>query len=115
MKNEKKEKAQLETQIKNILYFVEDNSEQQKMIGILTKTCDQLPDGKLKDGFQKFIYSTKTTYYEKVDYLVRDILNSIWDDNTKAIISRMIDEIQPVAEKAERTIWDKLRDYFKWS
>ena len=85
------------------------------MVDILTKTCDQLPDGSFKDRFQKYVLSKKKSYYDKVDYLVKDILNSKWDENTKAIISRMIDEIQPVAEKAERTIWDKLRDFFSWS
>ena len=50
-----KQKAQWEVALKQILYFVEEPEEQNRMVEILKKYNDQLPDGKLRDGLQKLI------------------------------------------------------------
>lgn len=110
-----KDKAHWEMTLKNILYFVDDVDDQKNMIDILIKYNDQLPDGKLKDKFQKLILNGKKSYFDKVDYLVSDILNGGDDCERKKILSELLDEIKPTVEKAERNFWDKLKDLFKWS
>ena len=108
-------KAQWEVTLKNILYYVEDSTEQDKMLGILKKYNDQLPDGKLKDTWEKIILSTKKSYYDKVDYLISDILSGKLDNEKRRILSAMLNEIKPIVEHAERTFWDKLCALFRWS
>ncbi len=112
-----KEKASVEATLKNILYFVEDKKDQEQMIEILNKYNDKLPDGAFKDKIQNFLLKSKKDYYEKVDFLVNDILNGSKksDKDIKNIISEMLNEIKNTLEKAERTFWDKLCDLFKWS
>lgn len=110
-----KEKANWELTLKNILYYIEDPTEQEKMLGILNKYNDMLPDGKLKDAVQRFFQKGKKTYYEKVDYLIKDILTGKGDKERNKVLSQMLAEMQPVVEQAERTFWDKLIDLFKWS
>lgn len=109
-----KDKANWELTLKNILYFV-DEGEQENMLTILKKYNDQLPDGPIKDWFQKLKLNAKKTYYEKVDYLVEDILNGGNDIERKKLLSQLLDEIKPIIDKAERNFWDKLKDLFKWS
>lgn len=112
-----KEKANLEVTLKNILYYVEDEDDQKKMVEILKKYNEQLPDGRIKDKLQKFILETKKSYYDQVDYLVSDILDCSKksDDEIKKVVSNMLNEIKGILEKAERTFWDRLCDLFKWS
>ena len=110
-----KEKANCELTLKNILYYIEDPAAQDKMIGILNKYNDMLPDGKFKELVQKFFQKGKKTYYEKVDYLIEDILTGKGNNERNKVLSQMLDEIKPVVEKAERTFWDKVKDLFKWS
>jgi hypothetical protein len=110
-----KEKANWELTLKNILYYIEDPAEQNKMIGILNKYNEMLPDGKFKDAVQRFFLKGKKTYYEKVDYLIDDILTGKGDKERNKVLSQMLIEMQPVVEQAERTFWDKLIDLFKWS
>lgn len=111
-----KEKANLELTLKNLLYCVDDANEQNKMISILEEYNDKLPDGKVKDWLQKlFLKMTKKDYYSKVDYLVDDILSGKLDNEKKKIIYEMLNKLQPVVEKAEKSFWDKLCDLFKWS
>lgn len=109
------EKASWELTLKNILYYIEDPAEQEKMLGILKKYNDLLPDEKIKEAIQNFILSKKKNYYDKVDYLIKDILNGKGDKDRKKILSQMLAEMKPVVEQAERTFWDKLTDLFKWS
>lgn len=109
------EKASWELTLKNILYYIEDSAEQEKMLGILKKYNDLLPDEKIKEAIQNFILSKKKNYYDKVDYLIKDILNGKGDKDRKKILSQMLAELKPVVEQAERTFWDKLTDLFKWS
>lgn len=115
MKNQ--EKAKIEATLKNILYFVEDEKDQEKMIEILKKYNHMLPDGRFKDGLQKLIFRLKKNYYDQVDCLVKDILNCPTKDDEKVnkIILDMLKEIKSTLEKAERTFWDRLCDLFKWS
>lgn len=84
------------------------------MISTLKKYNDKIPNGKIKDKVQSFILNHKKDYYEKVDYLISDILNGKKDENRFSIISEMLNELQPILEQAERTFLDKLRDLFKW-
>ncbi len=76
---------------------------------------DMLPDGKFKDAVQRFFLKGKKTYYEKVNYLIEDILTGKGDKERNKVLSQMLTEMQPVVEQAERTFWDKLIDLFKWS
>lgn len=112
MKN--KDKAKWEVTLKNILYFVNEN-DRENMLKILNKYNDQLPDGKFKDLIQKTILNTKKSYYEKVDFLIDDILKGGTDIERKKVLSQLLDEIKPTVEKAEKNFWDKLKDLFKWS
>ena len=110
-----KDKANWELTLKNILYYIDNPADQDKMIEILNKYNDMLPDGKLKDTVQKFLLKGKKTYYEKVDFLIDDILNGKGDNERKKILSQMLEEMKPIVEQAERTFWNKLIDLFKWS
>ncbi len=110
-----KEKANLELTLKNILYCVEEQEEQEKMLGILEEYNNKLPDGKIKDWFQRLFLKAKKDYYSKVDFLVDDILSGKLDNEKKKIIYEMLEKLHPVVVQAERSFWDKLCDLFKWS
>lgn len=110
-----KEKANWEVTLKNILYYIDNEKEQQKVLDILSKYEAKIQDGKIKNLFQKYIFKTKKDYYEKVDYLIEDILDGKWDSNTKKILSDMLSELKPTIEKAEKTFWDRLISIFKGS
>ena len=109
----RKEKAKWEVTLKNILYYIEDEKEQQKVLEILSKYEKQLSDNKIKNFFQKLIFSTKTDYYSKVDYLVDDILDGKWDKETKKILNSMLSELKPTVEKAEKNFWERLLVIFQ--
>ena len=111
-----KQKAKWEVALKEILYFVEDPTEQDRMVEILKKYNDKLPDSKIKDAYQKLILNTKRDYYDKVNYLIDDILNgNKADNNINKVVTELLNEIKPIVEKAEKTFWDKLYDLFTWS
>ena len=112
---DKKEKLRLELQIKQILYYVENKTEQEKMIAILEKYNDKMPDSKLKDFFDKWVKKTKKDYFDKVDFLLKDIFDGKIENSDKKLINEMLKEMQPIVEKAEKTIWDKFLDLFSWS
>lgn len=114
-KMNKKEKKQLELQIKQILYFVEKKEEQDKMINLLTEYNDKLPDGKFKDGFQKWALKFKNDYYDRVDHLVGDIFDGTITNNDKKIIQELLQKIRPVIEEAEKNLWQKFVDLMNWS
>lgn len=99
-----KEKAKWEVTLKNILYYVDDAKEQDRMLDILKKYNDRLPDGKLKDGFQNLILKSKKDYYDKVDHLVDDILSGKLDNEKKKVLSEMLSELQPIVEKSATNI-----------
>lgn len=112
---DKKEKNQLKLTIMNVLYYVDDKAEQDKMIAILEKYNARFPDSKLKDIIDKFIKNTKKDYYAKVDFLLKDIFEGKFENKEKDIIREMLSEIKPIFEQAQRTIWDQFVDLFKWS
>ena len=103
-----KEKANWELTLKNILYFIEDQKEQEKVINILIKYEQKIPDGKIKNYFQKLGLNSKKDYYSKIDYLVDDILEGKLDDETRKILNEMLNELKPTVEKAEKTFWERL-------
>lgn len=103
-----KEKANLEITLKNILYFIDDEKEQEKVIEILKKYEERFPDSRIKNFFQRHILNSKNDYYSKVDYLVKDILECKIDNNVRVILNEMINEIKPTVEKAEKTFWERL-------
>lgn len=112
-----KDKANLELILKNVLYYIEDEQEQAKMIAILERYNDELPDGKLKDKIQKtYCKVAKRSYYEKVDFLINDILNGKIDTKeVKAKVKAMINELKPSVEVAQKTWWEKLMGLGEWS
>ena len=110
-----KEHASWEITLKNILYYIEDEKEQQKVIEILTKYEEKIQDNRFKNCFQKLILNTKKDYYAKVDYLIADILEGKWEPNIKHILADMLLELKPDVEKAEKTFWDRLISIFKGS
>jgi NADPH-dependent glutamate synthase beta subunit-like oxidoreductase len=112
---DKKEKKQLEVQIKQILYFVENKTEQGKMIAILEEYNNKIPDGGLKDKIQKWIGKTKKDYFDKVDFLVGDIFDGNLGVNEKKIIKEMIGKIRQIIEQAEKSLWEKFINLFNWS
>lgn len=112
---DKKEKNQLKLTIMNVLYYVDEKSEQDKMIAILEKYNARFIDSKFKDFLDKLIKSTKKDYYEKVDYLLKDIFEGNFGNEEKDIIKEMLSEIKPIFEQAQRAIWDQFVDLFKWS
>ena len=112
---DKKEKKQLEVSIKNILYFVEGKNEQDKMIAILDKYNAKMPDPKIKDWFDKIIRKSKRDYYEIVDFLIKDIFDGNITNERRKLIIEMLSELHPIVETAQRTIWGKFIDLFKWS
>ena len=93
-----KEKYQIEATLKNILYFVDDVNEQNRMIWL-----------------QKQLYKTKGDYYAKVDFLVDDLLNEKNIKNHKDKINQMIQELKPIVEKGEKSFWEKFCNLFNWS
>lgn len=54
-----REQASWEITLKNILYYIEGEKEQQKVIDILNKYEAKIQDNKIKNCFQKIIYNTK--------------------------------------------------------
>ena len=62
---DKKEKNQLKLTIMNVLYYVDEKSEQDKMITILEKYNARFVDSKFKDFLDKLIKNTKEDYFEK--------------------------------------------------
>lgn len=110
-----REQANWEITLKNILYYIEDETEQQKVIDILIKYEKKIEDNKIKNCFQKVIYQSKKDYYSKVDFLIKDILDGKWDSNTKKILANMLLELKPNVEKAEKTFWDRLISIFRGS
>lgn len=109
-----KEKANWEMTLKNILYYVNE-SDQQSVLDILIKYEEKLPDSRIKDCIQKFILKSKKDYYSKVDYLVDDILDGKFDDNTRKILNQLILELKPKIEKAEKSFWERLVSIFQGS
>ncbi|MDD4157607.1 MAG: hypothetical protein PHY08_13660 [Candidatus Cloacimonetes bacterium] len=112
---DKKEKNQLKLTIMNVLYYVDEKSEQDKMITILEKYNARFVDSKFKDFLDKLIKNTKKDYFEKVDYLIKDIFENHFGNKEKNIIMEMLSEIKPIFEQAQRTVWDRFVDLFKWS
>lgn len=110
----KKEKAQWEATLKNILYFVDDPTKQETLLEILNKYNDMLPDGKLRDRFQTYLLSKKKDYYDKVDFLISDILNGKSDNTRNRVLQNLLNEIKPIVEQAEKTFWDNLLGLFSW-
>jgi len=112
---DKKEKSRLKLRIMNMLYYLDDVKEQDKMISILVTYNSKFRDTKFKDLIDKIIMSTKKDYFEKVDYLLKDIFEDDFGASDKQIITNMLNEIKPIIEKAQRTLWDQFTDLFKWS
>lgn len=110
-----KEKYQIEATLKNLLYFVEDKQEQDRMISVLEKYNGLMPDNKVADWLQKQWYKTKNDYYSKVDFLVNDMLDSKSIKQNKDKIKLMMQELESTIIIAEKSFWDKLCDLFKWS
>ena len=106
-----KEKAQWEVTLKNILYYVDEN-EQDKVLEILKKYEEKIPDNRIKNFLQKKILNSKKDYYSKVDYLVDDILEGKLDDNTKKVLNELLNELQPPIKKAEENFWQRLLKIF---
>ena len=108
-----KEKANWEMTLKNILYFIDDSKEQEKVISILIKYESKIEDNKIKNIIQKHILNSKKDYYDKVNYLVDDILEGKLDTKTKVVLSEMLNELKPSVEKAEKSFWDRLSSIFR--
>lgn len=100
--------------LKNILYYVDEN-DQQRVLDILVKYEEKIPDNKIKNFIQKIILKSKKDYYSKVDYLVDDILDGKLDDKTKNILNDLLLELKPDIEKAEKTFWERLISIFQGS
>lgn len=109
-----KEKANWEMTLKNILYYVDEN-DQQRVLDILVKYEEKIPDNKIKNFIQKIILKSKKDYYSKVDYLVDDILDGKFDNNTRKVLNQLILELKPDIEKAEKTFWERLISIFQGS
>ena len=90
------------------MYFIEDQKEQEKVINILIKYEEKIPDGKIKNYFQRLVLNSKKDYYAKVDHLVDDILEGKLDNETRKILNEMLNELKPTVEKAEKTFWERL-------
>ena len=114
-KDMSKEKYQIEATLKNILYFIDDVKEQEKMLEILQNYNNSMPDGKLRDALQKGLLKAKKDYYSKVDFLVNDILDAKTFPKNREKISKLLQEIKPIVEKGEKSFWEKLVGLFSWS
>ena len=112
--NERVEKKRLMITIKNILYFVEDKKERDRLLSILEKYNDMLPDSKFKDMIDKFRKKFTIDYYGMVDYFVDDILDGKMTEEKKKIITQMLNEIQPVVNSGSRSLLEKFFDLFSW-
>ena len=111
-----KDKANMDLVLKNILYYIEDEQEQARVIAILERYNDELPDGKVKDRIQKaYCKVAKRSYYEKVDFLINDILNGKDTKEVKTKVKEMINELKPSVEVAQKSWWEKLIGLGEWS
>lgn len=111
----KKDRKHLELTVKNILYYVEDKVEQERMLQILEEYNNKLPDSKFKDFLDKIVYKSKKDYFDKIDHLISDIFDRSLNNEEKNIVKQMLNAIKPTIKKAESTIWDKLMKLFDWS
>ena len=50
-----------------------------------------------------------------MDYLVDDILDGKWNNETKKILNSMLAELKPTVEKAEKNFWERLLIIFQGS
>lgn len=112
--NSREEKKRLSVTIRNILYYVEDQKERQRLLSILEKYNNMLPDSKFKDLLDKFRKKFVSDYYGMIDYLVDDILDGKMTNEKKKIVTQMLNEIQPVVFSGSRSFFDKLVDLFSW-
>ncbi|MDE6240979.1 MAG: hypothetical protein K2M08_01000 [Anaeroplasmataceae bacterium] len=112
---DKKERKQIEVTLKNILYFIDDSEEQQRVIKVLENCENKMPDSKIKNAIDRIIKKFKTDYYSIVDHLVDDILSSPIGNKEKQTIFNMLNELKPSIEKGNKSFFEKLIDLFKWS
>lgn len=112
---EKKELKQIEVTLKNILYFVEDKKEQEKVIKILEECEARMSDSKLKNSIDKFFKKFKRDYFEVVDFLVKDILYGVISNEERKIVYDMLNQLKPTIEVGKKSFLDKLIDLFSWS
>lgn len=112
---EKKERKQIEVTLKSILYFIDDEKDRKKVLDILINCEHQMGDSKWKNKIDEKILRFKTNYYDKIDFLIEDILSSKLDETKTKIIYATIEQLKPSYETAQRNFWDKLKDLFTWS
>lgn len=115
---DKKEKKSIEITLKGIIYFITSESEQKKVLQILKECESKMNDGKLKDKIDSILLRFKDNYFDKVDYLIEDILSSKMTEANKKVIYEMVNKLQPAVEEAQKkksSFWDNLRELFKWS
>ncbi|HPO11741.1 MAG TPA: hypothetical protein PLM63_04105 [bacterium] len=100
----------LEVILKYELYFIEDKVKQEVAISILKEYCEKLPDSKLKDKVEKIILKYKKDYFELVDFLVKDIIDSKKTEGNLKIIQQLIKKIRKMANKLQKIDNDSPND-----
>ena len=106
-----KEKADIEFTLKNILYFVDDE-DKERVIEILEKYEEEIPDNLVVDFLQKCKRKRIEDYYDKVDYLVRDILHCKDNWKNKNKIKELVLELEKITKKAEDNFWASFWETF---
>jgi len=115
---DKKEKKTIEVTLKGILYFITSISEQERVLKILEECELKMNDNKFKNKLDAIFLKLKNNYFDKVDFLIDDILSSKMNQENKKAIYEMVDELQPTIEEAQKKnsgFWDNLRELLKWS
>lgn len=112
---DKKERKKVEVTLKNILYFIDDESEQNRVIEALKRCENKMNDSKIKNKIDKFLMMLKKDYYSIVDFLVDDILSGDINSSEKKAIYELIDELSPSIESGKKCFLEKLKNLFDWS
>ena len=107
-----KERMQIKAKLLNYLAYVDDNQKQNKIIQLLQKYEQKLPDGKLIDSLQK-MKRKRMNYYSLCEDLVNDLLDKGITNNSRAVLNDLIDELTPLVANEPKNWWEQFVDWFK--
>jgi len=99
----KKEKKMFELDIKKIIYPIEKKELQEQVITILRQFELSVYEIGLKRWLDKILYSTKHDYYDKVDFILKDIFEERLKRTEISSIKKLINELQQAAIGIKRS------------
>lgn len=81
-----KEKKTIEITLKGIIYFITSETEQKNVLQILEECESKMNDNKLKDKIDSVLLKFKDDYFDKINFLIENILSSKMTEANKKVI-----------------------------